>query len=61
MNFIEKAAASTDPRHTAWAGEGDGVLFFDPNGSREITESGQCIFAEWDPVLNEMMIERLAA
>ncbi len=36
-------------RRTAWAGEGDGVLYFDPDGRNEITEKRQFIFTEWDP------------
>ncbi|MCK7615113.1 FG-GAP-like repeat-containing protein [Roseibium sediminicola] len=34
---------------TAWAGEGDGVLYFDPDGREEITEKRQFVFTEWDP------------
>ncbi|WP_269586171.1 DUF4214 domain-containing protein [Roseibium sp. Sym1] len=34
---------------TAWAGEGDGVLYFDPDGRDEITEKRQFVFTEWDP------------
>ncbi|MEO9527302.1 hypothetical protein [Roseibium sp.] len=34
---------------TAWAGEGDGVLYFDPDGRNEITEKRQFVFTEWDP------------
>jgi hypothetical protein len=34
---------------TAWAGEGDGILYFDPDGRSGITEKRQFIFTEWDP------------
>lgn len=34
---------------TAWAGAGDGVLFFDPDGRNAITEKRQYVFTEWDP------------
>ena len=33
----------------AWAGAGDGVLFYDPENTGEITETRQFIFTEWDP------------
>ncbi|WP_305985670.1 DUF4214 domain-containing protein, partial [Roseibium sp. MMSF_3544] len=36
-------------RRTAWAGEGDGILYFDPDGRDEITEKRQFVFTEWDP------------
>ncbi|MCR9060104.1 MAG: DUF4214 domain-containing protein, partial [Rhodobacteraceae bacterium] len=36
-------------RRTAWAGEGDGILYFDPDGRNEITEKRQYVFTEWDP------------
>ncbi|MBG6163791.1 hypothetical protein IWQ54_003462 [Labrenzia sp. EL_195] len=36
-------------RRTAWAGEGDGILYFDPDGRNEITEKRQFVFTEWDP------------
>jgi Ca2+-binding RTX toxin-like protein len=34
---------------TAWAGTGDGVLFYDPDATGAITEKRQYIFTEWDP------------
>ena len=34
---------------TAWAGEGDAVLFYDPEQLDTITETRQFIFTEWDP------------
>lgn len=32
---------------TAWAGAGDGVLFYDPDGTGAITEKRQYVFTEW--------------
>ena len=34
---------------TAWAGAGDGVLFFDANGDNKIGETREYVFTEWDP------------
>ena len=34
---------------TAWAGDGDGVLFYDPDDTGAITEKRQYVFTEWDP------------
>ncbi len=34
---------------TAWAGAGDGVLFYDADGDNEISEAREYIFTEWDP------------
>jgi Ca2+-binding RTX toxin-like protein len=34
---------------TAWAGAGDAVLFYDPDGTGELTEKRQYVFTEWDP------------
>jgi len=34
---------------TAWAGVGDGVLFFDVGGDGAITEQREYVFTEWDP------------
>ncbi|TYC53802.1 DUF4214 domain-containing protein, partial [Rhodobacterales bacterium] len=36
-------------RRTAWAGAGDGILFYDPDGRDAITEKRQFVFTEWDP------------
>ncbi|HGG65230.1 MAG TPA: hypothetical protein ENK34_11725 [Rhodobacteraceae bacterium] len=33
---------------TAWAGAGDGVLFYDPDNTGEITERRQYVFTDWD-------------
>ncbi len=45
---------------TAWAGVGDGVLFFDPDGTGEITERRQYVFTDWDPTAGSD-IEALAS
>ncbi|MDD7911963.1 DUF4214 domain-containing protein, partial [Pseudovibrio exalbescens] len=45
---------------TAWAGAGDGILFFDPDGRDAITEKRQFIFTEWDPT-STSDLEALAA
>ncbi|MEM1159356.1 MAG: hypothetical protein AAGJ28_00345 [Pseudomonadota bacterium] len=34
---------------TAWAAAGDGVLFYDPDNTNQITEKRQYVFTEWDP------------
>jgi hypothetical protein len=34
---------------TAWAGAGDGVLFFDVNGDNRIGERREYVFTAWDP------------
>ncbi|MBL4766558.1 MAG: hypothetical protein JKY94_02400 [Rhodobacteraceae bacterium] len=34
---------------TAWAGAGNGVLFYDPDDTGEITDQRQYVFTEWDP------------
>jgi len=37
-------------RHrSSWAGAGDGVLFYDPDGRNAITEHRQYVFTEWNP------------
>jgi hypothetical protein len=36
-------------QRTAWAGAGDGVLFYDAGNDGLITESREYIFTEWDP------------
>lgn len=40
---------------TAWAGAGDAVLFYDPDGRNAITEARQYIFSEWDPTAGSDM------
>jgi autotransporter passenger strand-loop-strand repeat protein len=34
---------------TAWAGVGNGVLFFDPTGAGQLTQANQVVFTDWDP------------
>jgi hypothetical protein len=34
---------------TAWAGAGNGVLFYDPTGTGQLTQADQIIFTKWDP------------
>jgi autotransporter passenger strand-loop-strand repeat protein len=34
---------------TAWAGAGNGVLFYDPTGTGQLTQANQIIFTKWDP------------
>ena len=34
---------------TAWAGAGDGVLFYDAGNDNQITEKREFVFTEWDP------------
>ena len=34
---------------SSWAGAGDGVLFYDPDGRNAITEARQYVFTEWNP------------
>jgi hypothetical protein len=34
---------------TAWAGVGNGVLFFDPTGNGQLTQANQIVFTDWDP------------
>jgi hypothetical protein len=34
---------------SSWAGAGNGVLFFDPDGRNAITEQRQYVFTEWNP------------
>jgi hypothetical protein len=36
-------------QRTAWAGAGDGVLFYDAGNDGLITESREYVFTEWDP------------
>ncbi|MHA3915639.1 hypothetical protein [Halovulum sp. GXIMD14793] len=40
---------------TAWAGAGDGVLFYDPDGKNAIVEKRQYVFTEWDPTAGSDM------
>ncbi len=34
---------------TAWAGAGNGVLFYDPTGTGQLTQADQIDFMDWDP------------
>ncbi len=45
---------------TAWAGAGDGVLFYDANGDGTISEKREYVFTEWDPTATSDM-EALAS
>jgi hypothetical protein len=40
---------------TAWAGAGNGVLFYDPTGSGQLTQANQIIFTDWDPTATSDM------
>ncbi|MEM6473786.1 MAG: hemolysin, partial [Planctomycetota bacterium] len=44
---------------TAWAGAGDGVLFYDADGDGAISEKREYVFTEWDPTASSD-IEALA-
>ncbi|MEM0977461.1 MAG: EF-hand domain-containing protein [Pseudomonadota bacterium] len=43
----------------AWAAAGDGILFYDPDNTGDITELRQFVFTEWDPTASSD-IEALA-
>ena len=40
---------------SAWAGSGDGVLFYDVGGDGVIKESREYVFTEWDPTAKDDM------
>jgi uncharacterized membrane protein YdcZ (DUF606 family) len=40
---------------TAWAGPGNGVLFYDPTGTGQLTQANQMIFTDWDPTAHSDM------
>ncbi|MCT8327939.1 DUF4214 domain-containing protein [Acidimangrovimonas sediminis] len=40
---------------TAWAGAGDGVLFFDADGDGTISQKREYVFTEWDPTATSDM------
>ncbi len=40
---------------TAWAGAGNGVLFYDPTGTGQLTQANQIIFTDWDPTAHSDM------
>jgi hypothetical protein len=55
-NFVPFAVDDAGLTHrSAWAGAGDAVLFFDPDGRDTITESRQFVFTEWDPTAADDM------
>ena len=54
------AAGDGLKNRTAWAAEGTGVLFFDPDNLGRIEEDRQYIFTEWDPTAKSDM-EALAS
>ncbi len=41
--------------HTAWAAEGDGVLFYDVNGDGKLSEKREYVFTEWDATADDDM------
>jgi hypothetical protein len=38
---------------TAWAGAGDGVLFYDIDGDNAISDIREYVFTEWDPTAKD--------
>ena len=38
---------------TAWAGAGDGVLFYDTDGDNAISDIREYVFTEWDPTAKD--------
>ena len=38
---------------TAWAGAGDGVLFYDTDGDDKISDIREYVFTEWDPTAKD--------
>ena len=40
---------------TAWAGSGDGVLFYDAGNDGKISEKREYVFTEWDPTAKDDM------
>jgi Ca2+-binding RTX toxin-like protein len=51
LSSSDKFVIAEDGRlhRTAWAGAGNGVLFFDPDNTGAITQRNQYVFADWDP------------
>jgi len=48
--FFDMSGDGSGLQHlTAWAGVGNGVLFFDPTGTGQLTQANQIIFTKWDP------------
>ncbi|MEO0342427.1 MAG: hypothetical protein AAF198_03230 [Pseudomonadota bacterium] len=56
---FETSMRSPSVIERAWAAVGDGVLFYDPDNTGEITELRQYVFTEWDPTASSD-IEALA-
>jgi hypothetical protein len=52
--FFDMAGAGQQ-NLTAWAGAGNGVLFYDPNGTGQLTQANQIIFTDWDPTATSDM------
>ena len=48
-NLFETIDSDGYKHRTAWAGSGDAVLFYDPNGLDAIANADQYIFTDWDP------------
>nr|WP_162093067.1 AIDA repeat-containing protein [Bradyrhizobium sp. ORS 278] len=48
-NTFFDATGSGVQNQMAWAGAGNGVLFFDPTGTGQLTQANQVIFTDWDP------------
>ena len=48
-NTFFDSTGSGQQNLTAWAGTGNGVLFFDPTGTGQLTQANQVIFTDWDP------------
>ncbi|MEE9387192.1 MAG: hypothetical protein V3U96_01160 [Paracoccaceae bacterium] len=46
--FFMDATGDGLANRTAWAAAGNGVLFYDPDNTGEITEMRQYVFTEWD-------------
>jgi len=57
INIAQRTASNTffdmtgggQQNLTAWAGAGNGVLFFDPTGNGQLTQTNQIVFTDWDP------------
>jgi hypothetical protein len=48
-NVFFDTTGSGQQHQTAWAGAGNGVLFYDPTGQGKLTQANQYIFTDWDP------------
>jgi hypothetical protein len=48
-NVFFDTTGSGQQNLTAWAGVGNGVLFYDPTGQGKLTQANQYIFTDWDP------------